>query len=74
MAKVQFSTPVKYKDTLIPAYTPFEVDSNDLEMVVKAGCHVLENSTLTDTDEKVENIKNETKDMARTTRSRRARR
>lgn len=47
MARVQFSTTVKYKGKLIPAFTPIEVDDTDFDMVVKNGCHVLDYPVLT---------------------------
>ena len=51
MAKVQFSTSVKYNGKLIPPFTPFEVSDTDFEMVVKSGGHILERPKKTDSDE-----------------------
>lgn len=42
MAKVQFSTTVKYGGQLIPPYTTIEVRDADFDAVVKSGCTVLE--------------------------------
>lgn len=42
MAKVQFSTTVKYLGQLIPPYTTIEVRDADFDAVVKSGCTVLE--------------------------------
>ena len=77
MAKVQFSTSVKYKGKLVPAFTPVEVDNADFDMVVKNGCHILEYPKLTedknDTNEKTD-IQEDTKDNNSPIRSRRSRR
>lgn len=56
MAKVQFSTSVKYNGNLIPPFTPFEVSDADFDMVVKSGGHILERPKKAD-DEKATNEK-----------------
>lgn len=73
MAKVQFSTTVKYKDTTIPAFTPFEVDDFDFELVVKNGCHILEHPKKVAVEEST-NEKTESKNTEDNTTTRRRRR
>ena len=41
MAKVYFSTAVKYNETKYPANTPFEVNDADIENLKKAGGWVI---------------------------------
>lgn len=83
MAKVQFNTTVKYKNNLYTAFTPFEVDDNDFDYLVKMGCHVLEHpiqkvvkADETATKEKTDIEQESTKDdnSPTTTRARRTRR
>lgn len=78
MAKVQFSTSVNYKGTLIPAFTPVEVDDKDFDKVVKSGAHVLEHPKKADnnddTNEKTDINQGNTKDDNSPTTSRRRRR
>lgn len=78
MAKVQFSTSVNYKGKLIPAFTPFEVDDTDFNMVVKSGGHILEHPKKTDnetaTNEKTDITQESTKEENSPSRARRSRR
>lgn len=41
MAQVKFVNIAKYKGVRYPAHTPFEVDDNDVETLVKAGAIVI---------------------------------
>lgn len=73
MAKVQFSTTVKYKDVMIPAFTPFEVDDSDFELVVSNGGHVLEHPKKYTVEDNT-NDKTESKSTEDNTTTRRRRR
>lgn len=78
MAKVQFSTSVKYNGNLIPPFTPFEVSDADFDMVVKSGAHILEHPKKTDnnndTNDKTDIKQENTKDNNSPKTSRRRRR
>lgn len=78
MAKVQFSTSVKYNGNLIPPFTPFEVSDADFDMVVKSGGHILERPKKADnetvTNDKTDINQESTKEENSPHRARRSRR
>lgn len=41
MARVKFTTAVKYNDASYPAHTPFECDDSDLPKLIIAGAFIL---------------------------------
>lgn len=53
MAKVYFSTAVKYNGTKYPANTPFEVNDADIENLKKAGGWVIPSELKTSSEEDI---------------------
>ena len=41
---MQSVTKIKHGGKYIPAYTPFEVEDNEVDELVKKGCHILRRS------------------------------
>lgn len=48
-AIMQSVTRIKYKGKYIPAYTPFEVSDEEVDMLKKSGCHVMRQTRQTST-------------------------